>query len=178
VSIVEEQGLKVSDSDNAADMTDLLAELACTHDALRRAARQLGNLYDEIVSPTGLKITQLVMLGQIESLQQGAGPTLQALAKQLPIGISALTHALRPLVRDGIVQLQADAEDKRIKHALLTPLGKEKLQEGVKLWRVANCRTEAVLGANSALLLRDLAGQVGSDDFLKAYKSGFNAEKP
>jgi len=50
--------------------------------------------------------------------------------------------------------------------------------EGVKLWRVANCRTEAVLGANAAFLLRDLAGQVGSDDFLKAYKSGFNAEKP
>jgi DNA-binding MarR family transcriptional regulator len=177
MSIVKEQGLKVSDSDNVADMTNLLAELACTHDALRRAARQLGNLYDEIVSPTGLKITQLAMLGQISTLQQGAGPTLQALAKQLSIGISALTHALRPLVRDGIVQLQADEEDKRIKHAVLTLLGKEKLQAGVKLWRVANCRTEAVLGADAAILLRDLAGQVGSNDFLKAFKSDFDAEK-
>lgn len=174
---MKEQGLEVSDSENAAEMTALLTELACTHDALRRATRQLGNLYDEMVAPTGLKITQLVMLGQIESLHHGAGPTLQTLAKQMAIGISALTHALKPLIRDGLVQLQAGATDKRIKHAALTPLGKQTLEQGITLWRIANRRTETILGSDAAELLRNLAGQIGSDDFYQAYKTGSNAEK-
>ena len=39
----------------------------------------------------------------------------------LAISISAVTHAMRPLVRDGLVRLQPDARDRRTKHAGLTP---------------------------------------------------------
>lgn len=87
----------------------MLSELACTNTALRRAARQLGHLYDEAVAPTDLKATQLGLLSQIDSLGGDDGPTLQALAERLAIRISALTHALRPLVRDSLVELRPDA---------------------------------------------------------------------
>ena len=44
-------------------------------------------------------------------------------AGRLAIGISALTHALRPLVRDGLVELQQDPRDGRTKRGILTRLG-------------------------------------------------------
>jgi DNA-binding MarR family transcriptional regulator len=153
-------------------LSDALGELACTHTALRRAARRLGRLYDEAVASTGLKATQLGLLSQIDDLGGEHGPTLQALAERLAIGISSLTYALRPLVRDGLVELRQDARDKRTKHAVLTPLGAQRLTEGFALWAVANRRTDVVLGQGAASKLRALADEVSSRGFLEAYKGG------
>jgi DNA-binding MarR family transcriptional regulator len=156
----------------AVEAIDMLGELACTNTALRRAARQLTHLYDEAVAPMDLKATQLGLLSQIDSLGGDDGPTLRALAERLAIRISALTHALRPLVRDGLVELRPDARDKRTKHAALTALGRNRLDDGTMLWAAANRRVEAVLGSASARMLRALADQVSSQKFLDAYKSG------
>ncbi len=157
--------------DRSITLNDALGELACTHTALRRAARRLGHLYDEAVSPTGLKATQVGLLSQIEDLGGESGPTLQALAERLAIGISSLTYALRPLVRDGLIDLRQDAHDKRAKHASLTALGAKRLAEGVALWAVANRRTDVVLGHGVASTLRTLADEVSSSAFLEAYKA-------
>src|SRR5579859_5075675 len=74
------------------ELGDALGELDCTHTALRHAARRLGHLYDEAVSPTGLKATQVGLLLQTDRLGGEAGPTLQVLAERLAIGISSLTY--------------------------------------------------------------------------------------
>jgi DNA-binding MarR family transcriptional regulator len=154
------------------DLSEALGELDCTHTALRHAARRLGHLYDEAVSPIGLKATQLGLLSQTDRLGGEDGPTLQALAERLAIGISSLTYALRPLVRDGLIELRQDAHDKRTKHASLTALGRKRLAEGITLWGAANRRTEIVLGHDSASRLRALADEVSSREFLEAYKAG------
>jgi DNA-binding MarR family transcriptional regulator len=151
--------------------SDELGELACTHTALRHAARRLGNLYDEAVAPTGLKATQAGLLFQTDRLGGEDGPTLQALADRLAIGISSLTYALRPLVRDGLMELRPDARDKRTKHAWLTTEGRKRLAQAAVLWAAANRRTEIVLGHESARRLRALADQVSSGEFLRAYKA-------
>ncbi|MDB5539517.1 MAG: transcriptional regulator, MarR family [Devosia sp.] len=149
-----------------------LDELACTHTALRRAARRLGHLYDEAVAPTGLKATQVALLLQADRLGGVDGPTMNALAERLALSISSLTYALRPLVRDGLIRLAQDVHDKRTKHASLTALGRKRLAEGVKLWNTANRRTELVLGHDSATQLRALADGVSSTKFLDAYRAG------
>jgi DNA-binding MarR family transcriptional regulator len=154
------------------ELSEALGELACTHTALRHAARRLGHLYDEAVSPTGLTATQLGLLAQTDRLGGEDGPTLQALAERLAIGISSLTYALRPLVRDGMIELRQDAHDKRTKHAWLTALGRQRLAEGITLWAAANRRTEIVLGHHAASRLRALADEVSSREFLEAYKAG------
>jgi DNA-binding MarR family transcriptional regulator len=162
----------VSAGENGASIIDVIDELACTHSALRRAARQLGNLYDDAVAPTNLKATQIALLGQIERHGGTDGPALQLLADALAIGVSALTHALRPLVREGLVELRPDDHDGRTKHAKLTKAGRKRLHEGVTLWAAANRRTDTVLGADSARRLRTLANQVSSKDFFRAYTTG------
>lgn len=157
----------------ATDAQDLLGGRVCTNTALRVAARRLGQLYDEALAPLGLKATQLALISEIDKLM-GAdqqGPTLQDLASRLAIQLSALTHALRPLVRDGMVELLQDAKDRRTKHGVLTPLGKTRLSEALVRWAAANDQVEAVLGPTSAANLRALADQVSSDAFLLAFKA-------
>lgn len=161
----------------AADASAFLA-LACTNTALRRAARRLGNLYDDALAPVGLKATQIGLLADIERLSaadEGRSPTLQDLATKLVLQISAVTHALRPLVRDGLIALSPDKQDRRAKRASLTPKGVELLHRALHLWAAANRQVEDVLGSESANALRTLADFVSSDEFLIAY-SGDNGD--
>ncbi|MFS2158205.1 MarR family winged helix-turn-helix transcriptional regulator [Pseudomonas sp. Pseusp122] len=148
--------------------------LVCTNTALRRAARRLGNLYDEALAPLGLKSTQVSLLTEIirmEANDGGQAPTLQDLASKLAIQISALTHALKPLMRDGWVELRVDEHDKRIKRAVLTPAGVELWQRALVYWSLANKRVEDVMGSDSAAALRAAADYVASDEFLSAYRA-------
>ena len=150
------------------------AELACSNTSLRRAARRLGQLYDDAIAPSGLTSPQALLLAQIDALggEFGSdGPPLQVLATRLAVSISAVTHALRPLLRNGLVELRPDARDRRIKHAGLTTLGRERYRTMYALRAEANRRVETVLGAGSAETLRRLADAVASDAFLEAYAS-------
>lgn len=163
-----------TDRDAACDTMDVAAQVACTNTALRRASRRLGQLYDDELAPLGLKATQLGLIAEIHKLSESdpLGPTLQDLAAGLAIQISALTHALRPLVRDGLVALEADSHDRRTKHGVLTPLGKERLAQAAICWARVNQQVERVLGTASAASLRSLADEVASDAFLTAYRGG------
>ncbi|MFJ7792590.1 MarR family winged helix-turn-helix transcriptional regulator [Pseudomonas sp. NPDC096950] len=157
--------------DNIEEKTAFDA-LVCTNTALRLAARRLGNLYDEALAPVGLKATQVSLLTETTRMavaNGGKAPTLQDLAAKLAIQISALTHALKPLIRDGLVELQPDEQDRRTKRAVLTPAGTALLQEAIVHWGTANRRVEEVLGAEAAASLRTVADYVASDEFLSAY---------
>ena len=153
---------------------DVLAIPACNATSLRLAARRLGNLYDDALQSSGLKATQLSLLVEIARLaaaNDGHPPSLQELAARLAIQISALTHALRPLVRDRLVALKPDEDDGRTKRATLTPAGTARLAEAAAHWAEANRRVEAVLGSGAAATLRALADQVSSDEFLAAFNA-------
>ena len=153
-----------------AEAKNICEAPTCTHAALRRAARRLGNLYDDALAPLGLKATQVDLLAEIERLTRGEGehPTLQDLAVKLAIQISAVTHALRPLIRDGLVQLRPDELDRRAKRAALTRMGATRLQEAFVHWAKANQRVEDALGKDAATL-RLLAHRIASEEFLAAY---------
>ncbi|WP_210339782.1 MarR family transcriptional regulator [Bosea sp. ASV33] len=147
--------------------------IACTNTALRRATRRLGQLYDDAISPLGLKATQFGLLVAINQLsEQDRGPTLNAVATHQLVQISALTHALRPLVRDGLVALHPDLEDRRSKRATLTPAGRSLMQQAVSRWADANGRIETTLGPTVAANLRALADLISSERFLAAYYDG------
>jgi len=147
--------------------------LACTNMALRRATRRLGQLYDDAIGPLGLKATQFGLLAAIRDLtKDGQGPMVNALATRQFVQISALTHALRPLVRDGLVVLAPDADDRRSKRVSLTPSGEERLRQAVSRWAQANSRVEQTLGPGVGERLRALADLIASDRFVDAYRGG------
>ena len=153
-------------------------KLACTNTALRRATRRLGQLYDDAMAPLGLKATQFGLLVAIRDLTEaGKEPTLNEIAARQLIQISALTHALRPLVRDGLVKLHPDPKDRRSKRAALTPAGLDRLQQAASRWAQVNGQVETTLGPGVAEGLRALADLIASERFLDAYRSGRALER-
>jgi DNA-binding MarR family transcriptional regulator len=143
----------------------------CNNAVLRKATRHLGQLFDDVIEPSGLRAAQHGILNHVRMLE---GPTMKALAKALVMDLSALGHTLKPLTRDGYVVLVPDEEDRRAKRVFLTTRGEAKLDETKKLWRVAQSRVETVLGARTAAQLRDLLAVVASD----AFGDAFRAAKP
>lgn len=134
----------------------------CNNAVLRRAARKLGQFYDDVQAPSGLKATQQGLLYQIHI---GDEPAMGAIAAALVMDLSALGHTLKPLIRDGYVETFADPDDRRVKRVRLTPRGRVKFDEAMKLWHVAQERFEALIGKDKAASLRAALDEIAALDF-------------
>lgn len=141
----------------------------CNNGALRRATRHLSQLFDDVLAPSGLRAAQHGLLYYIYELH---GPTMKELAEALVMDLSALGHTLKPLARDGFVELVADERDRRAKRVFLTHQGQTKLAQTVELWRVAQQRVETVLGVDEARRMREMLATVASKDFGDAFRAG------
>ena len=86
------------------------------------------------------------------------------LARDMVLDRSALSHNLKPLERDGFIELLPDETDKRGRLVTLTPAGRNKLAESKALWNEAQMRFENAYGAAKALKLRALLAEVYSDE--------------
>jgi len=147
-------------------LEDVLSRSACTYAALRRATRRLGQIYDDAVAASGLKSTQVTLLYQVRRLQQ---PTVRQLANELVMDLSALGHTLKPLERDGLVDLHTDSRDRRAKRVHLTEAGNAKLDLALSLWQSVHRRSEEVLGAEKAAELREMLDWMASQPFAQRF---------
>jgi DNA-binding MarR family transcriptional regulator len=140
----------------------------CNNAMLRKAARRLGKLYDDVLAPSGLRGTQFVLLTQIAALDS---PSMAELASSLLMDLSATRHSLGPLIRERLVKVKVDANDRRIKRVMLTATGAAKYAEADQLWRQAQDRFEKAFGAARAANLRQELGAVTSDAFEEAFSA-------
>ncbi|WP_159952133.1 MarR family winged helix-turn-helix transcriptional regulator [Rhizobium sp. 18065] len=137
----------------------------CNNSAVRRTARRLGQFYDDFIGPSGLKGTQFSLMTQIV---HSGEPSLKSLADALIMDLSALGHTLKPLVRDGLVELVADDKDRRVKRARLTALGAERQADARALWQEAQGRLDAAYGADNSAQLRAALNTIASMDLTAA----------
>jgi len=137
----------------------------CSNGAIRRAARRMGQIYDDAFAPSGLKGTQYSLLSQIFRLQ---GPTMRGLAQELVMDLSALGHTLKPLERDGYIELTVDPTDRRCRRVNLTKNGVRKYQEARKIWERIRSAFDDVYGAAEAAQLRATLDYVASEKFAAA----------
>jgi DNA-binding MarR family transcriptional regulator len=152
--------------DEMAEAARAIAIL-CNNAALRRAARRLGQLYDDVLAPSGLRTTQYSLLAQIAVM---GSPALGELAEIMVMDASALSHTLRPLTRDGLVSFVVDNRDRRKRRIVLTEAGKAKLEQTTRLWSEAQSRFERVFGVEKAAALRDVLVGLASPGFAEAYR--------
>jgi DNA-binding MarR family transcriptional regulator len=138
----------------------------CSNSVMRKATRRLGQLFDDVLEPSGLKATQHGLLAHIHALN---APTIKELAEDLVMDLSALGHTLKPLERDGLVVLVRDERDRRAKRVTLTPAGASKFEETTKLWRLAQVRFETAFGQRKAEKLRKALSLLASEDFNEAF---------
>jgi DNA-binding MarR family transcriptional regulator len=83
--------------------------------------------------------------------------------------LSALGHTLKPLIRDGLVELSQNKEDRRVKQVRLTPLGMDKFMDATRLWQAAQANFECAFGIERSKELRSVLGYVASDEFVDAF---------
>lgn len=124
---------------------------ACLCLQVRKAARRVGRLFDEALSPVGLTNGQFSLITMLAARDDW---TMQALADALSTDQSSLTAALKPLERRGLVRTGVSGNDRRVRTPALTPAGTALLDKALPLWRTAQARAEAQVGGPGAERLR------------------------
>jgi DNA-binding MarR family transcriptional regulator len=143
-------------------------ESSCHCTRLRKASRRITQLYDMILAPSGLKITQRAVLAQIGRSEP---VSVGALAHALVMDAGGLAHTLKPLVRDGLVSIEEEPQDRRNRVIKLTTLGKSKLEQSDALWEIVNRSVEKGLGRDQSKALRDAVELLISDRFIDSVKA-------
>lgn len=134
----------------------------CINAAIRRAARRMGQIYDDAFESCGLRATQYSLLVQIDRV---GTPTMRVLADHLVMDLSALGHTLKPLIRDGLVELVVDELDRRSRRVHLTKDGRIKLEEARVIWKKVQLSFDDAFGKDGAAQLRATLDLISSPDF-------------
>ncbi len=108
---------------------------------LRRAARLSTQLYDDLLAPTGLRATQVVLLVFLAAEDES---TMSGLARKLAMSPSTLSRNLKPLERDGLVEVRT--LPRRGKAARLTVAGHKRLLAAVPYWQKAQQQFTELVG--------------------------------
>jgi DNA-binding MarR family transcriptional regulator len=125
-------------------MAPPLANRACTCWRLRRAARALTQLYDDLMEPSGLRVTQFSLLRTLAA--QGTA-RMSDLARTLLLDRTALSRTLDPLVDRGLVAI-AHGRDARTRDVSLTPAGARAIRSATPHWQRAQSQVAARIGVD------------------------------
>lgn len=124
---------------------------------LRHAAQTLTEVYDRVLTPSGLKATQYALLESI--LQDEASKSLTDLAQTLGSDRSTIGRNVRILARDGLVSLSRGS-DRREHIVQVTQKGHGAVSLARPLWQKAQTAVVETLGQDQLNLLRMLLSQV------------------
>ena len=134
----------------------------CNCFAVRSAARHVTQLYDQLLAPVGLRVTQFSILAKLKRL----GPlTINALADDMVMDRTTLGRNIQPLQRDGLIRIEPAPSDRRAKVLHLTKAGEKRLQAGLEAWSKAQTRFEAGFGTKRPAELRTLLRAVVASQF-------------
>lgn len=140
--------------------------------ALRRASRAVTHLYDQVLLPTGLKATQVVIL---LAIQQSGELAQWRLADQLGVSDEALSRRLATLRKGGLVAHRIGIERTGERLYQLTAYGVRRCEEVMPYWNRAQTRLRTTIGSEEweALLeiTRDIAEKAKRAEHLRCVNS-------
>lgn len=116
---------------------------ACACGRLRRATRALTQLYDDLMAPSGLRVTQFSLL---RTLSRKGTSRISDLATALLLDRTALSRTLDPLVELGLVAI-VPGRDARTREVSLTSSGARALRAAEPHWKRAQAQVAEKLGA-------------------------------
>ena len=131
---------------------------ACACGRLRRATRALTQLYDDLMAPAGLRITQFSLLRTVT--RNGAMP-INALAAAQLLDRTALSRNLDPLVERGYVEIVA-GRDGRVREVAITRKGSAALKAAEPHWTRAQREVERRIGVDKLEALIETLGELES----------------
>ncbi len=117
----------------------------CVCSTLRMVTRAVTQLYDDVLRPSGLRVTQFSILATIARLGEA---NLKALQDTLAIDQTTLTRSLALLEREGVIE-RGSHPDGRIKAMRLTSKGRRALEAARPLWARAQEKVLRELGTKA-----------------------------
>ena len=112
----------------------------CLH--AQRAARALARKFDQAFRPFGINNGQFSLL---MSLNRPEPPTMGPVAELLAMDRTTLTAALKPLARQGLVEILPGLTDKRERRLQLTGVGLDLLAKTLPIWTALHAEIEKEL---------------------------------
>lgn len=123
----------------------------CACFKVRKAARAVTKLYEEVLRPIGLRATQFSLLMAARVI----GPvTVVKLAQITVMDRTTLTRNLQILEKRRLIEIKP-GEDRREREVTLTASGMEVLAKAVPLWEEAQDRVRQGLGEEKLRNLMD-----------------------
>jgi DNA-binding MarR family transcriptional regulator len=147
------------------------SESRCHCTVLRKASRHISQLYDVALAPSGLKTTQRAILAQIERSQPA---TVGTLAEALVMDAGGLAHTLKPLIRDGLIAIGIDSQDRRNRRVRLTPAGTARLRQSDALWETAQRSFEKGFGSARSKAFLEAMELLISDRFTETFEAALS----
>ena len=120
--------------------SDVAGVCACRK--MRLASRKITRMYDDVLRPAGVKATQFAVLAVIAGQDEA---TLTELAGTLGMERTTLSRNLRPLERDGLIEISAEGY-RRARSANITNKGVAVMEKALPLWRSAQKSLKRRLG--------------------------------
>lgn len=109
---------------------------------LRKAARAVTQLYDEVLRPAGIRTTQFSLL---VATSMAGSPTVTRLAEIAVMDRTTLTRNLEVLKKQGMIEIGA-GDDRRTRVVNVTQVGRDALKAALPLWEQAQSRIVKGLG--------------------------------
>jgi DNA-binding MarR family transcriptional regulator len=130
---------------NTLPLSDVLeVRDTCLCFATQRAARVLARRFDTLFRPLGITNNQFSLMMPLNSPRR---MTLTELSAFLGMDQTTMSAALKALVRAGLVRVEADEKDRRIRRAELTARGCATLHAALPFWREEHAAIERELVA-------------------------------
>lgn len=119
-----------------------ISRIPCGLFNLRRAARVVTQLYDDVMRPTGLKGTQFALLSVVREL----GPIpVSELGEAMGMDRTTVTRNVRLLEREELVHVEP-GQDRRTRLVRLTPFGRSAHRKAIPYWEEAQAALVGRLG--------------------------------
>jgi len=125
---------------NATQLAEVGATCACSN--VRKAARAVTQLYDEVLQPTGLRSTQFTLLVAVALLGEAS---VTQLSGALVMDRTTLARNLKPLESQRLLTIEAGT-DRRRHLVQLTERGREALARALPYWEQAQHQVVERLG--------------------------------
>jgi DNA-binding MarR family transcriptional regulator len=130
--------------------------LPCICSTLRRASRAVTNLYDLVLAPSGLRVTQFLVL---KALHERGRIAQCDFARDQDVAVETLTRRFGALRRKGLVEMRlGERHGERIYS--LTAEGRRAFVAALPYWERAQERLHNVLGASDTRTLLDICERV------------------
>lgn len=115
--------------------------LPCTCATIRRASRSVTQLYDLVLTPSGIKTPQFILL---QHLAEGGAIAQWQLGKNLSIAVATLTRRLATMRKGGWIESSV-GRDFREHTYRITDAGRRQFERSLPYWKLAQTRLHEAL---------------------------------